>query len=319
MKKTLFSFAALGALCAAPLFAQEVPRANQPDPPLQPSQPDDRANERVRDAQPRVAPGQPGQVRPAGQAVPAGQVRPAGQVQPAQRAGAQGTDVQDTQATEFKQHAAACLILANQAEVALTEPAIEKLQNEQARELAQMIVKDHTQYISKLRQHAPQAANLKLDVQSSGRASADATVRAGQESDDANSTTSPAHATADAAQRSSGESLADKELRVQKAFLENKVRMMSEQLNREQGQNFDQAFLGAQVAGHVTMVAKLQALQQEAEGDQEFVQLLQQGEQSARKHLQEAQQLMQQEKDVEKGQGQNRSSDAAPATPKQDR
>lgn len=325
MKKTLFSFAALGALCATPLFAQEVPRANQPDPPLRPGQ--DAQDDAPR-AVPRATtqPGQNAEERQATESRPAGQVRPAGQAQPGQRAGAQGTQVQDTQTTDFAQHAAACLILANQAEIALTEPAIEKLQNDKARELAQMIVKDHTAYISKLKQHAPQAANLKLDVKGAS-ASGDASS-ASANADDASSTTNPAHANANSAQRSGSESMADKALRADKAFHERKVQMMSQQINREQGHNFDQAFLGAQVAEHVTMVAKLQALQQEVQGDEEFVQLLKQGEQSAQNHLKQAQQLMQQEKDQEHGQGtqnasgaqtQNRASDATPATPNQDR
>lgn len=317
MKKTLFSFAALGALCAAPLFAQEVPRANQPDPPVRPGQADDRDAEGARDRadQPRAVPaGQNAEERAAGQTRPA--ARPAGQAQPGERAGTQRTEVQDTQSTDFAQHVAACLILANEAEIAITEPAIEKLQNEQARELAQMIVKDHTEFVSKLKQHAPQAANLKLNVQGASRSpsGAAASARSNENADDANSTTDPAHADATAAQRSSGESMADKALRVDKAYHEKKVQMISERLNKEQGQNFDQAFLGCQVAGHIGMVAKLQALQQEAQGDQEFVQLLKQGEQSAQKHLQEAEQLMNQEKNDEQGQDANAREGAAPRT-----
>jgi hypothetical protein len=168
-----------------------------------------------------------------------------------------------------------------------------------------MIIKDHTAFVSKLKQHAPQAANLELNVQGAHRSSA-SSASARANADDANSTTDPAHADASQAQRSAGESLADKSLRVEKQYYENKVQMLSEKLNKQQGQNFDQAFLGAQVAAHVGMLAKLKALEGEVQ-DQQVSQLIQQGQQTTQKHLQEAEQLMQQEKDVEEGQGQNRS------------
>lgn len=287
--KNIATVAAAGAaLLAAPLFAQEVPRANQPDPPIRASQDNDA------EAQPRAT--QPGQPR----ALPAQpDARPSQPAQPGERVTAQKPQVQDTQETDFAQHVAACLILANEAEIAVTEAAIDKLEDAKTRELAQMIIKDHTQFVSKLKEHAPQAANLKLNVQGATRTDAPAatTARAGQDAE-ANSTTSPAHADASAAARSAGESLADKALRVDKAYHEIKVRMINEELAKHEGQDFQQAFLGCQVAAHMSMLAKLKALETEVQ-DQQVAQLIKQGQQTTQQHLQQAQRLMEQEKDVE--------------------
>ena len=293
MKKTTHIVAAGAALLAAPLFAQEVPRANQPDPPIQFSGED-------ADAQAQPAQVQPGQLQPAQpRPLPAQPgARPAQPAQPGERVTAQKPRVEDTQETDFAQHVAACLIIANKAEIAVTEQAMDKIQNPQIRELAQMIVKDHTQFVSKLKEHAPQAANLELDLQGGhARSDASATVRAGEDRE-ANSPADPAHANATAAQRSASETLADKALRVDKKYHEYKVQMLSEELSKHQGQDFEQAFLGAQVAGHMSMLAKLKALETEVQ-DQEVAQLIKQGQQTTKSHLEEAKQLMNQEKDVE--------------------
>lgn len=299
MKKTIVSVAALGALCTAPLFAQDQPRATQPAVPNLSGQPDQLDQPRLDPAQDRAA--QPGQAR----TLPA--ARP--QAQAGDRVTAQKPEVQDTHAADFAQHVAACLILSNEAEIALTQPAIEKLQSDGARELAQMIVKDHTAFVAKLKPHAPQAANLKLNVHDAHKNATGA--KTAENAAEANSTTDAAHGNATAADRSAAESMADKALRIEKSYVEHKVSMIQERLNKEQGQNFEQAFLGCQIAGHISMLAKLEALQPELQGT-ELAPLVEQAQQTTSAHLKQAEQLMSQEKDVEKGQGPN-GAEARPA------
>ena len=52
---------------------------------------------------------------------------------------------------------ASCIAIDNQVEVALCQWAQDKLQNAEAKEFAKMLVKDHSELLTKLKQYAPEA------------------------------------------------------------------------------------------------------------------------------------------------------------------
>jgi len=73
------------------------------------------------------------------------------------------------------------------------------------------------------------------------------------------------------------------------------LQMTKEMLSEHQGQDFEMGYLGQQIMAHTCMLAKLQALKNA--GPQELQQLVTQGEQTTRNHLDMAKQIAEQLKD----------------------
>lgn len=195
---------------------------------------------------------------------------------------------------------ATCIAIGNQEEIALTQFAVEHIQNPEVKKFAQMLIDDHTKFGGKLTPHASEVANMPFDDAHAGAGhsnkeskTADATAASKEElraakrearrKDDSNrQTVTSAHSGLFAQER-----MAVLERQVANECLTLAKRELT--AAKESG-DFDQAFLGCQVAAHLNMIAKLTVFERESKG--ELAQIFSEGRASTEKHLEEAKHLM---------------------------
>ncbi len=246
---------------------------------------------------------QPGQTKPAqnqpGQ-TQSGQ-RPTGQNQPGQRQ--QTADHSGWQNSD--QAMAASVAIDNQAEIALSKMAGEKLQNEEVKQFASMMVEQHQAYLKKLQKYAPDVAGEELQEGNTptqgnqGQAANSRTNR--QKVDQAKATRDDAPSVRPAsgtqADRTAGQTDAQGGsgadfVQIQKEIAQECLRSAKAEFQEKQGVEADQCFLGHQIAIHGAMKAKLTVLQRHASG--ELSQVFAEGAETAEKHRKEAEKLMSQ-------------------------
>lgn len=251
------------AMLATPTFAQqEVPSGRQ----------EAAEKQQVRDA----AQGQVQQAQPDGQIR---QAQPQRQPQQVDRTGpAQGQAVRGSGEIDVAQ-LAGMFILGNQAEVELGNLAIEKSQNEDVRELAQTMVKDHTAFIAKLNKFAGHQGNQAVRT------------------DDVRSTTG-----ARPQANHSHDAMAD--LQRKAAALE--LSMTKQLLSQYEGQDFDMGYLGQQCVAHTKMLACMTAAKDV--GPEDFQATIAEGLNTTREHLQHVKQIAATIKNKEYGEGQRREA-----------
>lgn len=207
--------------------------------------------------------------------------RPAGQV--VQQAQGQGND----------QLLSTCVAIDNQAEINLAEFAQSKAQDEQVKEFAQMLVKDHQQFQQKLQQFAPSAGQIRLEEgqqtstrssgvqQAAGTATADSGIR---QTAGTQATGQPQLRPQAGTQAGIDPIQLHRELAAQ--CLADTKKMLSE---KEEGK-FDVCFVGQQIAMHGATISKLKVLKRHASG--ELAQVLGEGLETSERHMEKAEKLM---------------------------
>lgn len=172
-------------------------------------------------------------------------------------------------------------ILSNQAEVELGNLALEKSQNEQVREFAQMMVKDHTAAIAKLQKFA-----------GSGNQAAPQTgaVR-------------PRNTTGARQQANSGH---DGMMDFHRKSCQLELAMTKQMLSRYEGQDFDMGYLGQQMVAHTKMLACLTTAKDY--GPEDFQKTIEEAITTTREHMQHGQQIAAKFEDKEYGEGPRRES-----------
>jgi predicted outer membrane protein len=223
---------------------------------------------------------------------------------------------QPSNSQQLDQHAAACLLIGNQEEIALSELAAERAESSQVKEFARDMIKEHTMMVSKLRKFAPQQSasfELKTDsgegkerkggareggAQNEAGRSANATAAGDREQTEAQSsarggetTAAKAGGTAGAAAGGSG-SMMDQLLSIERDKAQHCLTLTTQNLQEHKGADFDKAFMGAQVSAHISMLAKLQALEGKVSG--QFAEVVAEGRKTTEEHLDHAKQVMQQ-------------------------
>lgn len=196
---------------------------------------------------------------------------------------------------------AACLILGNHEEIALAEFAQSRAQNEQVKEFAQMMIKDHQKAISQLEQFAPQQVSLKLETQANDAGARGRTRTARTEQDQAQPQDDQATrrdgqaqdrtTTGQTAQAGGHKEVMKQALQMQKEIAQQCLALTQRELSEHEGQKFDQAFVGQQIGTHIGMLAKLSGSDQFA--STELQQVLQQQQETTQQHLQHAKKVMQ--------------------------
>ncbi|TWT72862.1 DUF4142 domain-containing protein [Allorhodopirellula solitaria] len=146
------------------------------------------------------------------------------------------------------------LIKANEAEIELAKLAHEKSDNEDLKQLAVTIVKDHQQFNQVLQQHAEKRQGDRRNA----AASQTATV--------------------------------PKQLcEIGEKACDNALKMTKEMLGNYEGQDFSMAFLGQQCVAHTMMLAELRAI--ESSGPEELQPVAAEAANKVEKHLEEAKKL----------------------------
>lgn len=199
-----------------------------------------------------------------------------------------------------------CLLKKNQAEVELSQFAAEQTENPQVRQFAQMLVKDHREIVNRLQQVAGTGGLKSTDSTNStstslGTSGVNATP--GLPSTPASETATPSVGNVGDGRLSRAGQNSNIAL-MQVADLEQKIadrchKALREELQGKSGAEFDECFIGAQVGGHMHMLAALEVLSQESQG--ELKQIAEAARPSIEKHLDEAKQLAKQLKERDQG------------------
>lgn len=198
---------------------------------------------------------------------------------------ANGTQLNDKQ--QLGQHIAACLLINNEKEIAISELGNDA-QDAKVKEFAQEMVKEHTKLVSKLQKYTPQISANETSVQTDreavpGEPPPSVTKKP--------ATTTPARAgetTAPAA--ASSQSITDHLIAIERDTAKECLAMSKQELAQKKGAEFDKCFMGMQVAEHAAMLAKLQALDGKVSG--ELGQVIAEAKKSTKVHLDHAKQLM---------------------------
>jgi len=170
----------------------------------------------------------------------------------------------------------------SQGEVDLANFALKRSQNEEVRRFANMMVQDHENLDKQLQQYANlggQRGGTNEQSTASGNIAANPANPQPANPNEANQ--------ANANQAHPHGALAD----LQKECGANIVASIEKQLGQFQGADFDRAYLGQQFWGHVIFIAQAETAQKHVSNN-ELKQVIQQGQQTAEKHLQEAQRLI---------------------------
>lgn len=244
----------------------------------------------------------------------------------AQRVGEVVSDVTDAFSGDRAQTndalIAGILIPSNQEEVALAQFAKQRTQNEQVQQFADRMIEDHSQFVNQLRQFSGMAAGpaepqdatnqqegaiqRRYDARQRDGAAApdpnrrpatDAGVQRQQQPvggpDAAPATPRDATATQGQHDRTLAQQAGSVDvIQLHRQIGERCLAMSKEMLENKQGEEFDKAFVGMSIPAHVRMLASLEAVQDYA--SPELQRVLQQGVETTREHLQQAQQLMRQ-------------------------
>jgi predicted outer membrane protein len=198
----------------------------------------------------QAQPGQPGQVRQPGQAGQSQTLQQGQFTQPGQqRAGQQG------QSSRSDQEIAECVYLEASNEIEIAKLAEQKAQNEEVREFARQMVKEHSPGAQDM-QHL--AGNL-----------ASSQPQGGQR----------------------GEQGGLDWINVKKQIGQQCLTSVKQELSQKQGSEFDQCFMGQQIGAHMKVVDELKVLRNYASHD--LQQKLDKELQTAQHHLQMAKQIEQ--------------------------
>jgi putative membrane protein len=201
-------------------------------------------------------------------------------------------------------HFATCVAFGNQEEVILGQLASEKAQSEEVKRFAEMMVKDHQQYLSKLQKFAPEAARQgALGSTGSARtkdsdpndASADTRSKtnqaAGQAEKDSDNQARNTDAKRDgtATDSRTGANASHSMMQVERELAEQCVKSARQKLESKTGADFDKCYMHAQVAKHAAMKDKLTVFQRHT--SQELSQVFAEGLKTTEHHLAQAEEI----------------------------
>lgn len=200
------------------------------------------------------------------------------------QAGGQGRSAQDY---GLDQQIAGCLLLSNQAEVALAQFAKEKCESDKCKDFADMMIEEHQEAIAKIEQAAPQIASMGLMLRN---------AKSGEnngEQDKNNQNGGQAGGMAPG-------------MLLARQVKEECLAATTKALGEKEGAEFDKHYLGQQVMAHMTMVAELKGSEPFASAQLKPV--IKESMQTAEKHLEKAKELMSQIKDKDKDENRQASA-----------
>tara|TARA_R110002049_G_scaffold50370_3_gene143140 strand:+ start:186265 stop:187068 length:804 start_codon:yes stop_codon:yes gene_type:complete len=183
----------------------------------------------------------------------------------------------------------------NEAEIELAELAMNRTDNEDVKNLAQMLVQDHRQLNETLRRHVGQSHDRQTNSLGNSH----------HQSNSANETRSGYTDTRRTNAQDSGasythtsrETVPRQLCQISEQACDNASKMTKDMLSKYDGQNFNMAFLGQQCVAHTMMIAELKAI--ESNGPEELQSFAQQAIEKVQQHLDKAKQLAKQLEDNE--------------------
>jgi predicted outer membrane protein len=287
--KAAFAIPVVGACFGAAVVPADDARPTQIKPGQTVSETDQPGTVKPNPVQNRNVQGQPvNQNRPGAAAPVAGQN---------QTAGAQVT--QETAHQLSDRDLATCVSIGNQKEIALARFAQDKAEHQDVKKFAEMMVKDHQAFLAKLEQFAPTTGQ-----------DADWLDKGPTKTDDSRSTRREERreerreAVANRKDDKKDDATAQKQTtgfrgetqgavtpeQLGREMAQQCLSSAKEKLSEKKGAEFDQCFMGMQIAGHMAMHDQLTVLERHASG--ELAQVLAAGRKTTETHLKHAEQIM---------------------------
>jgi predicted outer membrane protein len=205
------------------------------------------------------------------------------------------------QAGQLDGQLAACLIIGNQKEVAVSRQAEQHLQHEDVKKFAQQMVQDHEKFATQLQQFAEQGGFQQAQLAIDGTArtgSSDAITRSRTEpprSTTERNPNAPNPGASRAAARSEAldqQGTAQQLISIEREVAQQCVESATKMLNEKQGAEADRCYVGMQIGAHMGMVDKLEVFSRHASPELQAV--LQQGLKTTQQHLDHAKKLAKQ-------------------------
>ena len=223
------------------------------------------------------------------------QAQPAKQPAQARQSGRQAEVGQRAQWQNADQTLATCVAIDNQEEVALAKFAQDKVQHEDVKKFAKMMVEDHQAFLQKLQRFSPEATRdglLNEQSASTRNESARATSKSGVEQAKATNADQPVIQQTNATQPNtaarSGQPVDF--IQLHREMAQECLASSKEELGKKKDGEVDQCFIGFQIAKHAAMKTKLTVLQRHA--SPELAQVLADGAEATGKHMKEAEAIM---------------------------
>ncbi len=192
----------------------------------------------------------------------------------------------------INQALASCVAIGNQHEIALTQFALAHIEHPEVKKFAQMLHDEHTQAATKLGKFSSEEANMTFAaVEEGGKRES---TRTNQAEPKIRQTGFKGNAPTDRATDKSAHSDNGNQnhmLTLEREITQKCLMMTEKELTEAKSRGeFDQAFLGCQISGHIGMIAKLSVFEKEADG--ELAQVFKDCHATTEKHLAEAKRLM---------------------------
>ena len=253
------------------------------------------------------------------------QVKPGQQVQ-AQGQLKAGPVGQQAQWQNTDQTLATCIAIANQEEIAIAKLAEEKAKNKDVKDFAKMLATDHKAFLQKLQQYAPEAtqdgylneqqqtnrndqrtsANDRRESSSQSKVQpAGGKVQAGTEVRTANGAIQQTSATQPGAGSEANQPL--NFVQLHREIAEECIRCAKHEMSKKDGTEFDECFVGHQIAAHEDLKTKLVVFQRHASG--ELSQIIADGIEVTEKHKKRAEDLMKTLDDSDSGSKRDRNDE----------
>ncbi|TWU08515.1 DUF4142 domain-containing protein [Stieleria varia] len=176
----------------------------------------------------------------------------------------------------------------NEAEIELAKMAMQRTDNQELKQLAQMIIQDHQQCNQKLQQWGSQ--NDKRSSQDQlGRNQDAGENRVGNQKRPNKTDQFASRPTGDATGDAQSARVPNELWRVGEQACENALKMTKDMLGNYEGQDFNMAFLGQQCVAHTMMLAELKAIA--SVGPEELQTFAQETSQKVEQHLEKCKQL----------------------------
>ena len=202
---------------------------------------------------------------------------------------------QNAQGMNKDQTLATCVAIDNQTEIAIVKMAKDKLQDEKVQEFAEMMIKDHQAFLTKLNQFAP-SATQDANWLNSSEASDDRTTRTNERDDRTVAGNAQPQASGRQTTAFRGDPNASVDfLQIHREVARECLQSARKGLEEKKDSEVDACFVGWQIASHGMMKNKLTVLERHASG--ELAQILAEGRKTTEKHMEHAIDLM---KDLEK-------------------
>jgi predicted outer membrane protein len=199
-----------------------------------------------------------------------------------------GAQANEGQHNEVENYFANCLLKNNQAEIEISQFAAQQSQNPKVKHYAEELVKDHQKVVQQLQPIAG-ANSRRAGTPSLDTATPGSETRPGASTADRD-TAEGLTSARNPAMRHSGALM-------QVAQIEEKIndrcnQALREELQQKSGAEFDECYVGAQIAGHMHMLAALEVIPQESQG--QLKQIAEEAKPTVQKHLEQAKDLMKQ-------------------------